>query len=51
VKNRLPRGSSHNGYALEMTSIRMINIQHTKLETLGGGSFSYAGNASLVDFT
>ncbi len=51
MKNRLPRGSSHNGYALEMTSIRTINTQHTKLETLGGGSVSYAGNASLEDFT
>jgi len=51
VKNRLPRGSSRNGYALEMTSIRTINTQHTKLETLGGGSFSYAGKASLEDFT
>jgi hypothetical protein len=34
-----------------MTSIRTINTQHTKLETLGGGSFSYAGKASLEDFT
>jgi len=42
-QNQQTQGSTHNGYAMWMTSIKMIKIQHIKLEDVKGddlGRFS-----------
>jgi hypothetical protein len=36
VETTITNALLHNGSTLSMVSIRMINVQHTKLETHGG---------------